>query len=145
MLTSRRRLGGTIAVVAAGLLLGAQFVPVERTNPPVRHDVGAPPAVAGLLRAACYDCHSHETRWPWYSRVAPVSWFVAGHVKEGRRELDFSDWPVTDLGAQDELLHGIAKEVGKGGMPLPGYGWLHPAARLDRAQRQAIVDWARGG
>lgn len=145
MFSPRRRLGGTLAVIAAGLVIGAQFVPVDRVNPPVRHDVGAPPAVATLLRAACYDCHSRETRWPWYSRVAPVSWFVAGHVREGRRELDFSDWPTADLGAQDELLQGIAKEVGRGEMPLTGYPWLHPAARLDRAQRQAIVDWANGG
>jgi hypothetical protein len=145
MFSPRRRLGGTLAVVAAGLLLGAQFVPVDRSNPPVRRDVGAPPAVAALLRAACYDCHSRETRWPWYSRVAPVSWLVADHVKEGRRELDFSDWPAVDLGAQDELLRGIAKEVGRGEMPLAGYPWLHPAARLDAAQRETIVAWARGG
>ncbi len=144
MSSSRRRLGGTIAVVAAGLFLGAQFVPVDRGNPPVRHDVGAPPAVAALLRTSCYDCHSRETRWPWYSRVAPVSWLVADHVREGRRELDFSDWPAADLEAQDDLLREIAREVAKGGMPLNGYAWAHPGARLDAAGRETIVRWARG-
>ena len=139
-----RRKGLVVAVVAAVAALGIQFVPVDRANPPVRHDVGAPAEVATVLRAACYDCHSRETRWPWYSRVAPVSWFVARHVAEGRRELDFSDWPAIDFTAQDELLREIAKEVEKGGMPLASYRWGHPAARLDGAQRELLVRWARG-
>ena len=132
-----------IAALAAVAVL-IQLVPVDRGNPPVRHDVGAPPEVAAVLRAACYDCHSRETRWPWYSRVAPVSWFVADHVKEGRRELDFSDWPAVDFTAQDELLRAVAEEVGEGGMPLASYRWGHPGARLNAAQREILVRWARG-
>lgn len=139
------RLVGRAAVVVATLLAAIQFVPVQRDNPPVRSDVGAPPEVATLLRAACYDCHSNETRWPWYSRVAPVSWFVAHHVQEGRRELDFSDWPTLDYTAQDELLRGVARQVDKGKMPLASYRWGHPEARLDARQREIVVRWARGG
>ena len=142
MTPTRRVNFRTVAVALAAAAVVIQFVPVDRTNPPVRHDVGAPPAVAALLRGACYDCHSHETRWPWYSRVAPVSWLVAGHVREGRRKLDFSDWPAVSLAAQDDLLREIGKEVGEGGMPLFGYGWIHPQARLTSQQRAAIVAWA---
>jgi len=144
-MTALRRVNPrTVAVALAAAAVVIQFVPVDRSNPAVRHDIGAPPAVAALLRGACYDCHSHETVWPWYSHVAPVSWFVADHVKEGRRKVNFSDWPVTDLEAQDDLLRDVAKEVGAGGMPLPGYGWAHPAARLSPEQRAQIVDWAGG-
>ena len=144
MFSPRRRLGGTLAVVAAGLLVGAQFVPVDRANPPVRHDVGAPPAVAALLRAACYDCHSRETRWPWYSRVAPVSWLVARDVRLGRRELNFSEWPAFDFEEQDDLMAHIAKQVERGRMPLPIYLTMHAGAKLSAADRRTLVAWAKG-
>jgi hypothetical protein len=144
MMTRRRRVSGTIAVTVAAVFVAVQFVPVNRNNPPVRHDVGAPAEVAAVLRAACYDCHSRETRWPWYSRVAPLSWFIAHHVEEGRRELDFSDWPAVDFSAQDDRRRGIAREVEKGGMPLSSYRWGHPEARLTAAQRETIRNWAVG-
>ena len=139
----RRRIQGMSAAGLAMVVVGIQFVPVDRENPPVRRDVGAPPEVAAVLRAACYDCHSRETRWPWYSRVAPVSWFIADHVKEGRGELDFSDWPALDFTLQDELLRDIAKEVDEGAMPLASYRRGHPEARLTAAQRETVVRWAK--
>lgn len=126
-------------VVALGLL---QLIPVERTNPPVRSDVAAPAEVQTILRSACYDCHSHETRWPWYSRVAPVSWMVANHVKEGRGDLNFSDWPRLDFEEQEHALKDIQEQITKGKMPLRGYTWMHREARLSEAQRAALVAWA---
>ena len=84
--------GGALAVVLAGI----QLVPVERTNPPVESEVAAPPAARAVLRRACYDCHSHETRGPWYAQVAPISWLVANDVQEGRRELNCSQWQRRD-------------------------------------------------
>lgn len=144
MMTRRRRVSVTVAAALAAVFVAAQFVPVNRSNPPVRHDVGAPAEVAAVLRAACYDCHSRQTRWPWYSRVAPLSWFIAHHVDEGRHELDFSDWPVLDFTAQDERRRDIAQEVEKGKMPLPSYQWGHAEARLTAAQRETIIRWAKG-
>ncbi len=145
MKRSWRRISGWVAVGVIAVFVVLQFVPVDRANPPVTRDIDAPPEVAVVLRAACYDCHSRETRWPWYSRVAPLSWFIAHHVEEGRRELDFSDWPAFDYTVQDELLRDVAKEVGEDKMPLASYRWGHPEARLTAAQRETLVRWAQGG
>jgi hypothetical protein len=125
------------------LVLGAaQFIPVDRTNPPVKSEVSAPPPVEAMLRRACYDCHSNQTRWPWYSRVAPVSWFVAHHVHEGRKDLNFSEWPLFDLDGQDLALEGIRKQLENRRMPLESYLLLHPEARLTDAEIDTLLRWA---
>src|SRR5437764_11402850 len=116
-----------IAVGAlAGALLAVQAFRIDRTNPPVEQDVAAPAGVEALLRRACYNCHSHETVWPWYSHVAPVSWLLAHDVSEGRRELNFSTWPAY-RGAKKARRPGKpATEVAKGKM-RPGHTALvHP-------------------
>jgi hypothetical protein len=128
------------ALVAA---VAIQLVPVNRSNPPVEFEVDPPAEVHAILRRACYDCHSHETKWPWYSRVAPVSWLVARDVHRGRDDLNFSDWPVFDFEAQDHALADIAKQIDRGRMPLPIYRAMHPGARLSEADRRRLLDWAR--
>lgn len=82
---------GVVAAIGLTTLL-IQFVPVSRHNPPIVTDMPAPPAVKAILKRACYDCHSHETRWPWYTRIAPLSWMIAADVRVGRRVLNFSTW-----------------------------------------------------
>lgn len=133
------------AVVVFALLAAMQLVPVERTNPPVTAALVAPAEVQAVLRGACFDCHSHETRWPWYSRVAPISWWLAEHVADGRKDLNFSQWPVLDLEAQGEALRGIAKEIEEDEMPLRSYRLGHPEARLDAQQKARLLAWARSG
>lgn len=143
----RKRIRSRLVAVAVALvtvLAGIQLVPVDRTNPPVVHDVNAPPPVASALQSACFDCHSRHTRWPWYSKVAPVSWVIAGHVKDGRRALDFSDWPVLDFAVQDDLLSQIARQVGDKKMPPASYRLGHPEARLTAQERTLLVNWAAG-
>lgn len=133
-----------VALAILAVAIGIQFVPVDRSNPPVAQEVDAPEDVHALLRRACYDCHSNETRWPWYSRVAPASWLVAWDVHEGRDDLNFSDWPVFDFGLQEDLLGGVAKQLKEDRMPLDRYLWLHPEARLTAAERARLLAWARG-
>lgn len=133
-----------VALVAT-LLLGAQFIPVQRTNPPVQSEVSAPPAVKAILVKACYDCHSHETRWPWYSRIAPLSWWVSAHVRDGRQDLNFSRWPTLDFTSQDLILHEIDKQVSSGAMPLRSYQLGHPSARLSDDERALLLAWVREG
>jgi hypothetical protein len=102
-----------------------------------------PPApVAAVLRAACYDCHSHETIWLWYSRIAPVSWLVAADVNDGREKLDFSDWPQFDPARAAKKLDRINETLDYHEMPPKKYTLIHAAARLTEAQRKEIMDWA---
>jgi hypothetical protein len=136
------RLVRVVVVALAGGLLLAQVVPVTRLNPPVTADVAAPPAVAALLRHACYDCHSHETVWPWYAHVAPMSWLVAHDVREGRREIDFSSWDVYSPLQKKKKLQRAVKEMAEGDMPPWYYRVMHPEARLDAAQQEAVRTWA---
>ena len=133
-----------LAVAAGAVLLGIQLVPVPRTNPPVVATVEAPPEVLALLRRACFDCHSHETKWAApQSFVAPVSWLVAWDVAEGRDELNFSRW--SDLGPKDlaKIAKKLPEEVGEGAMPPSIYRLAHPEARLSDAEKATLAAWAR--
>lgn len=127
----------------ATLLIAAQCVRVSRINPPVGSDLVAPAEVHNVLRAACYDCHSNETRWPWYSTVAPVSWWVLRHVNEGRRRLNFSDWDAyaSDPDTVAQKLGEIATFVRNGEMAPWYYRALYPLARLSAEQRDLVVRW----
>lgn len=131
--------------LGAALFLVAQFIPVDRTNPPVETDVTAPAAVREILVKACFDCHSHETRWPWYSRIAPVSWLTARHVHEGRGDLNFSRWPAFDFTSQDLILREITQQIQRGAMPPRSYLLGHPEARLTADERRVLLEWADAG
>jgi hypothetical protein len=134
----------TRALIFAALLLGlAQLVPVDRSNPAVESDIAAPAPVDGILRRACYDCHSHETRWPWYSYVAPVSWLVQNDVHEAREHLNFSTWSGYSPDEQREHLEEIAEEVAEGEMPVWYYLPLHPDARLSQDDVNALREWTQ--
>ena len=137
---------GTATIIGAAVALFAalQFVAPERTNPPVRSDLDAPPDVNDLLRRACFDCHSNETRWAWYSRVAPFSWTIVHDVNEGRRRLNFSEWAdyASDPETQKHKLHQIVESVARGDMAPWYYGVLHPEARLTHDQQALIIHWA---
>jgi hypothetical protein len=128
-------------IFAFGLL---QLANPPRTNPPVINAfavAGAPPPVAARLRAACYDCHSHETQWPWYARVAPVSWLVVSDVNEGRKHLNFSDWPSADPARAARRLENMSEEIGYGDMPPKKYTIIHAGARLTPAERKELTGW----
>jgi hypothetical protein len=133
-----------ILPAAPGIFAALQLFNPARTNPPVVADFIAaanPPApVAASLRAACYDCHSHETIWPWYSHIAPVSWLVVSDTTEGREHLDFSDWPDEAVRAAKKMDR-INEVLGYREMPPKKYTLIHADARLTEAQRKEIMDW----
>lgn len=142
--TLLKRLVLGLLIVAAGMQL---FRP-DRTNPPVtaaqtlQATATVPPDVDAVLKRACYDCHSSETRWPWYSAVAPMAWGVAGHVTEGRAEMNLSDWGAYPSRRRVALLEKMCDEVREGRMPLKQYLWLHRDATLSEADWKSVCDWS---
>ncbi|HYX21437.1 MAG TPA: heme-binding domain-containing protein [Thermoanaerobaculia bacterium] len=131
-----------VLVLAAALVL-VQFVPVDRTNPPLGGEVPAPPEVRAILKRACYDCHSNETVWPWYGRVAPFDWLMERDVREGRREVNFSTLADAPLKRRQRKWMEIPEQVEKNEMPPWFYTAVHPEARLSDADRTALVQWAQ--
>lgn len=99
--------------------------------------------VATLLKSACYDCHSMESVYPWYSYITPVSWFLFDHVEDGRSELNFSEWGTMTTKRKLHKLKELVEEVEEGEMPLKSYLPMHPEARLSSDQRDQIIAWAK--
>lgn len=131
-------------LVGLVILFGViQLVPYGRdhTNPP---STGEPawdsPRTRELVVRACFDCHSNHTVWPWYSHVAPVSWFLQHHIDEGRERLNFSQW---DPKAPQKAARHADREVTRGDMPLTSYTWMHPEARLTDAEKTELAKGLR--
>jgi hypothetical protein len=101
------------------------------------------PEVAGIFERACKDCHSNQTEWPWYSRVAPVSWYVADHVRHGREHLNFSRWSAYDREQADFLLGAMCLTAKRGQMPLSSYTRLHRSAKLSPLDIQTLCAWSQ--
>ncbi len=131
------------AGIPLALLLVIQLIPVKRENPPVGTPIVTPQHIDAILRRACFDCHSHETRWPWYAWVAPMSWLVARDVNHGREHLNFSMWNVYSAKKKREKLEEVWEEVAEGNMPLPIYVVMHPEAALSDDDKTALYTWLR--
>ena len=134
-----KRLASRAAVVLVVLLVVAQFVPMARTNPPSTRDVRwDSPETRALAERACFDCHSNSTAWPWYSHVAPVSFFVINHVNEGRRRLNFSAWDTP----QRATFQDVEKTVTDGDMPIWNYVLMHPPRQTGAGRDAASAERA---
>lgn len=137
-------------MLLAGLALAAQFVqpPLISQPAPAKPPIGRPawdnpkldPRIAAILKRSCADCHSNETAWPWYSRISPVSWWLADHVRKARTQLNLSE--QSEL--TDSDIDSIADVVGDRSMPLPSYLWIHRGAKLSDDERKLFNDWANG-
>jgi len=137
-----------IWVVRAGLsllviLIAIQLVRIDYTNPPIDSDIPTSPEVKSILRRTCYDCHSNETEWPWYSRIAPISWLLAWDVRDGRDELNFSTWSQYNTQQQAKKLKESRELIDTGEMPPWYYLLVHPEAQLLAAERELLRQWAK--
>ena len=119
-----------------------QFIRPDRTNIAVEKsmEIQTPVEVTQIFQSACYDCHSNEVKWPWYSNVAPFSWVISNHVREGRKALNFSIWEEYSEEEKKEHLKDIYRTV-YASMPLHSYLWLHEEAELTMEDRKFIRDW----
>ena len=123
-----------LSVIFASL----QFLPVARPSAPVISEWRAPTAIYSTIRRACYDCHSNETRWPWYSSLAPASWWVVRAVKRGRAELNFSNWnPLHHKKMLRRIEHAIFSQHQQNGL----YTLAHPSSILEDTEREYILQW----
>jgi hypothetical protein len=121
--------------------IGIQFVEVEQTNPPVYGEIRTPIDVKTILKKSCYDCHSNSTVWPWYAKVAPVSWIISDDVKEGRKALNFSEWEKLKYSVKEEMIKKIWKVINNDKMPLVIYTIMHTDAKLDVLRKNIIKKW----
>jgi hypothetical protein len=147
-LSPRWLLGGSLALAA---FVGLQFAPAPDacSNPAVdprlalEGDPAVPPGALRVVARACYNCHSQTTRWPWYARLAPASWIVAGDVSNAREALNFSRWGALSPPMRAGLLAAACQDVSTGRMPKLSYRYFHPEARLSAADREQICAWSR--
>lgn len=101
------------------------------------------PEVAAILKETCFDCHSDQTQYPWYAEVAPVSYWLADHIKDGKKHLNFSKWSEYSVKRKDHKLEEVIEMVEAREMPLDSYTWTHEEARLTDAQVKALITWAK--
>ena len=139
-----------IFIALAIVLVLIQFVRPEKNlsgdnTHAIETAYNVPPEVSTLLEGACYNCHSNTTEYPWYSNIQPVAWWLADHVNEGKRELNFSNFTSRRIAVQNKKFKEIAQQVKEKEMPLPSYTYLglHPEAKLTDEQRATLTLWAQ--
>jgi len=139
----RRKLRfAALALVLVGIAL--QFVPVKDlgSNPPSRFKLDASPQVSAILTRACMDCHSNETRWPLYSRIAPGSWLLADDVHKGRNHLNFSEWGSVDEDERQDDLEAAWDQIESGKMPPLKYIYpFHMSAKLSEGDKALLKEY----
>ncbi|HZT60288.1 MAG TPA: heme-binding domain-containing protein [Pyrinomonadaceae bacterium] len=136
-----------VVIVLVVLFVAAQFYRPNLSAPPpdpsksMSANTHMTPEVSSILERSCNDCHSSKTVWPWYSQVAPVSWYLKSHVDEGRKELSMSDWGTYPTKKAARKLGEMCEQVKKGDMPLKSYLLLHPAAKLSGDDIKTLCEW----
>ena len=136
-----------IAIAIAVLFVSIQFIRPARTNPQIdpaqtiEAHTQMSPEVGSILDRSCRDCHSNKTVWPWYTQVAPVSWWLSNHVNEGRQSLNMSEFGRLPRDRQDRKLRQMCDEVTDGQMPISSYLPMHPAARLSEQDKTTLCNW----
>ncbi|HEY0459103.1 MAG TPA: heme-binding domain-containing protein [Pyrinomonadaceae bacterium] len=135
----------TIIVVVAFIII--QFIRPDFTNPPVNQAetleaaVQVPQNVKMILGRSCADCHSNETKFPWYSKIQPSAWFLKNHIDDGRQELNLSVWKTYEPRRQKRKLSEICEQVQEKEMPLPSYLWIHWDSKMSDADIKTLCDW----
>lgn len=108
----------------------------------IARQISVPANVQVLLKNACYDCHSNNTRYPWYVNIQPIAWFLSHHIREGKKELNFDEFGSYPGRRQLSKLKSIAGSIKDGSMPFSSYTFMHKEARLSQKENTLIIDWA---
>lgn len=138
-----------VGLVLLFALIIAQFFGPEKNNGDIDSveafiaDTNPPEDVQMIMKSACFDCHSDHTRYPWYNNITPVNYWLAGHVKDGKKHFNVSKWNDYSDKKKDHKLEELAEEVEEGHMPLPSYTWTHSDAKLSKEQIEAVEEWVK--
>ena len=144
-----KRILQVIAVVLFVGFIVIQFIRPDFTNPPIvaeqtlEANVQLPENVKMILSRSCADCHTNATVYPWYSKIQPAAWFLADHIKDGRRELNFSEWATFSDRKKKRKLEEVCEQVETREMPLPSYLWIHRDAQTSDEEIKILCDWAK--
>jgi hypothetical protein len=130
-------------IVLIQLYRPERYTTTEITSDDVTKVLNVPDNVQNVIKRSCYDCHSNHTRWPWYSGVAPVSWFVISDVSRGRAKMNFSEWGKYSKTKQGIKLDNICDEISQGDMPLKQYLYIHKDAVLSKEDKDILCSWAK--
>jgi len=136
-----------IGVVGLLALVVIQFIPLKRNQQgyesvlAFEQETQVSPKLSSILKANCYDCHSNQTDYPWYSAVAPINFWLDEHVQDGKKHFNLSQWSEYSIKRKDHKLKELIEEVEEAEMPLPSYTWVHGS--LTEIERQTLLDWAQ--
>jgi len=138
---------GWLSVIVVAVVLAIQVIPVERnvsTVPPgqsFEKTEKVPANVAAILKVSCYDCHSNNTRYPWYSELQPGAWFMARHIKKGKEELNFDEFNNYSKRRKKAKIKSIISQIEKEEMPLKSYRMMHGNARLSADEKKELLNF----
>jgi hypothetical protein len=136
-----------LVLVIILILIAIQAIRIDKTNP--RSDsskdfitvLNPPQEIASILSTSCYDCHSNQSKYPWYTNIAPVSWWIKDHINEAREELNFSVWEDYSDKRKKHKLEECFEMIEEGEMPLTSYTIIHNKASLNENQKKLLIDW----
>lgn len=129
------------------LLALSQFIRIDKTNEPLyplldfNTATKAPAEIENILRVSCYDCHSREVKYPWYTNIAPVSWWIKNHIEEGSQHLNFSLWATYSKKRKEKKLEECVEMIEEGEMPMTSYTLIHGEATLSKDQKDKLIQW----
>ncbi len=136
-----------IGLATVGVFAVLQLFPIDKTNPssdPAQDFItleNPPEQIASIMKNACYDCHSYHTKYPWYTNLQPVGWWIEGHYREGREHFNLSEWGSYEADKKQHKMEEAAEEVEATKMPLMPYWVMHPEAKLSADDRKMLVDY----
>jgi hypothetical protein len=130
----------------AGTFVALQAIQIDIPEPPKtidpKNEITAPDKIMSMLRTSCYDCHSYQTKIPWYGHISPISLEVKSHIKNGREAVNFQEWGKYDHTKQQKIYEGIVKTINFR-MPMPMYLMVHEEAKLTKEERKQLKQWAQ--
>jgi hypothetical protein len=138
-----------IAIVLLVALVIAQFFGPEKNEGDITSvaafmaETNPPENVRKILTESCFDCHSNNTKYPWYNNITPVNFWLDAHIKDGKKHLNFSDWSTYNLKKKEHKMDELYEEVEDGEMPLKSYTWTHSEANLTQDQIAEMVTWGK--